>query len=352
MNGNQISRRITAEQFLRFNEQLLGLVRARVPLDHGLRQMADEMGRGRLQTFASAVADDLERGLQLSETLAKFQPQLSDYYVALVRAGEKGGSLAEVLHHIVTETRRQINHRRVVVTSLAYPAMVLVMAVVIFSLILVKIIPQFVEMFAQLGGDLPVPTQMVINASNALVNHLVPILVVAGVIIAGLIVTGTGRVARPFRDALLLNSPLIGTLVYNELAVSFSRCLGFLLTRGVAMTDALALTASVLRNVIARRFVEKVRESVSSGERFADALERHPFLPPSTCWMIRLAEDRGDLDRTLLDIADFYGVKNEQIRRTIGGMIEPLVILGLGLVIGSIIVSFYLPLFTIPKLIR
>ena len=349
MNGKT---RITSEQFLRFNEQLFGLVRARVPLDQGLRQMAGEIGRGRLQTLTASVGQDLERGLQLSDALEKLRPHLTDYYVSLVRAGEKSGSLAEILHHIVTETRRQIDHRRVLVTSLAYPVMVCVMAIAVFSFICANVIPHFVDIFRQLGADLPLLTLMVVNTYNALARHLVPLLVIAGIFVAGLAIILPGYAARSFRDALLLNCPIIGSIVYNDTAISFCRSLGYLLTRGVTMTDALALTQSVVRNVIARRFVGDVHEGVLRGESLSAALERHPYLPPSTYWMIRMAEERGDLDKTLLDVADFYQMKNEQIRRTIGGMIEPVIVLALGLAIGTLVISLYLPLFTIPKIIH
>jgi len=349
---NEKAPRITAEQFLRFNEHLFGLVRARVPLDQGLRQMAEEMGRGRLQTFTASVAQDLQRGCQLSEALEKFQPHLTDYYVALVRAGEKGGSLAEILHHIVTETRRQIHHRRALVTSLAYPTMVLLMAVGIFSLVCLKVIPHFAAIFREFGAQLPSLTQVIVNLFTGVLTHLVPLLLIAGILVIGLVIVFSGRVARPFRDALLLNFPIIGPLVYNDVAISFCRSLGFLLMRGVTMTDALSLTQSVLRNVVARQFVGQVRESVLRGESLSTALERHHYLPPSASWMIRLSEERGDLDKTLLDLADFYEVKNEHIRQTIGSMVEPVIIFGLGIAIGTVIVALYLPLFTIPKIIR
>jgi type II secretory pathway component PulF len=349
MNGNG---KITSEQFLRFNEQLLGLVRARVPLDHGLRQMAGEMTRGRLQNFTASVAEDLERGLQLSDALEKFRPNVADYYISLVRAGEKSGSLAEILHHIITETRRQIDHRRVLVTSLAYPAMVAVMAAAILWFICQMVTPRFVDIFSQLGADLPLLTRVVIKVFTAIVQHFIPLLILAALLIGGLAIFFRSLRLRPFRDAFLLHCPIIGSLVYNDIAISFCRSLGYLLTRGVTMTDALVLTQSVVRNFIARQFVGDVREGVLRGESLSVALEDHPYLPPSTHWMIRLSEERGDLDKTLLDIADFYQVKNEQIRRTIGGMVEPVIIFLLGLVIGTIVVSFYLPLFTIPRILR
>jgi type IV pilus assembly protein PilC len=349
MNGNA---RITSEQFLRFNEQLLGLVRARVPLDQGLRQMALEMGRGRLQNFTASVAEDLDRGLQLSAALEKFYPNVTDYYLALVRAGETGGSLAEILHHIIGETRRQIEYRRVLVSSLAYPAMVLVMAVAIFWFICQMVTPRFVDLFAQLGADLPKLTRVVISAFTTIVQHFVPLLVLAVLLAGGLVILFRSRTVRPFRDALLLHCPVISALVYNDIAISFCRSLGFLLTRGVTMSDALVLTQSVMRNVIAKQFVGDVRDGVLRGESLSAAIDQHPYLPPSTHWMIRLSEERGDLDKTLLDIADFYQIRNEQFRRTIGGMVEPVVIFLLGLAIGTIVVSFYLPLFTIPRIIR
>jgi len=349
MNG---STKISSEQFLRFNEQLLGLVRARVPLDQGLRQMALEMGRGRSQNFTASVAEDLERGLQLSAALEKFRPQVTDYYLALVRAGETGGSLAEILHHIIGETRRQIEHRRVLVTSLAYPAMVVVMAAAIFAFICEMVIPQFVDIFRQLGADLPGLTRIFVSTYTVVTKHFALFAVLAVLIAGGVVGLFRSPTARPFRDALLLHSPVISSLVYNDIAISFCRSLGFLLTRGVTMSDALVLTQSVMRNVIARQFVGDVREGVERGESLSAAIDQHPYLPPSTHWMIRLSEERGDLDKTLLDIADFYQIRNEQLRRTIGGMVEPVVIFLLGLAIGTMVVSFYLPLFTIPRIIR
>lgn len=339
---------LTSEQFLQFNEHLLGLVRARVPLDEGLGRMAREIERGRLRTFVSEVAEKLQGGQQLSEVLETYRPHLSDYYVALICAGEAGGSLAEILHHLVGETRRQIDHRRAIVSSLAYPAMVFVLAVAIFAVVCGTLIPSLVEIFKELGRELPTFTLIVVNVAYAIRDHA---LVVAVVLAAILVIVGVVPQLRPVRDALMLNMPIAGRLVYGDIAISFSRCMGFLLERKVAMTDALALTESVLPNVIARRSMAAVRRGVSEGRPLSDMLDLHGYLPPSTRWMIRLAEERGDLERTLSDIADFYEAKQEQIRRTVRGMVEPVIILGLGLLIGSLIVSLYLPLFTIPKLL-
>jgi len=343
---------ITSEEFLQFNEQLLGLVRARVPLDSGLQQMADEIEGGRLRTFVASVADDLGRGRQLSQALERFRPEISDYYIALLRAGEKGGSLAEILHHIVSETRRQIDHRHAVAAALAYPTMILLIASAVFAFICLVIIPQFKDVYQELGADLPQPTASLIAVVDAVRHSFPRVVVVAAVLFTVLGLFISGRIARPLRDALLVNLPVIGRFVLNDIAITFMRCLGFLLSRNVTMADALVLTQSVLRNVLAQRFVAQVHEGILRGERFSDMLDRHPYFPMSTRWMIRLSEDRGDLSQTLLDLADFYQTKQQHLRQTFQGMIEPVLIVFLGLVVGFIVVSLYLPLFTIPKIIK
>jgi type IV pilus assembly protein PilC len=344
-NGHGIS----AGEFLRFNEHLLGLVEARMPLDEGLRRMVTETRSGRLKAFVGEIAEDVEQGSQLSEALAKRKPFVADYYVALVRAGERAGSLAEVLHHIITETRRQIDHRRAVVISLAYPIMVFCLAMAVLMFLCWKVIPEFVDVYHDLGADLPVPTQITVNVAFALRDHLL----IVGAALAGFI--GAVLVippVRPVRDALLLNLPIVGRLVFADMAISFSRCLGFLLARGVPMTEALGLTESVMQNVVARRYVGEVREGVAQGESLGDMLDVHVFLPPSTRWMIHLAEERGDLDRVLLDIASAYEFTQEQVRRTVRGMLEPAMIVALGLLIGWLVITLYLPLFAIPHIIR
>jgi type II secretory pathway component PulF len=343
--------RIDAEDFLRFNEHLLGLVRARVPLGEGLRQMADEVEGGRLQSFVAAVAQDIERGQQLSAALAKFSPQIPDYYLAIVAAGEQSGSLADVLHHIVTETRRQIDYRRALFTSLAYPAMVVLFAAVVLAFVSVVIIPKFKEIYAQLGAELPAPTAVMIVIVDFLLSRKVPLLV--GLLLVALVLRQSfaGRIARRLRDALLLNIPLVGRIVFNDFAITFTRCTGFLLSRGVAMVDALTLTESVVQNLVARDFVAVLRQGVSGGESLSRMLEAYPYFPASTRWIIRLSEERGDLPQTLLDLADFYDVKQQHIREAFRGMLEPILIVALGCVIGTIIVLLYLPLFEIPKVI-
>jgi type IV pilus assembly protein PilC len=344
--------KISSEEFLRFNEQMLGLVRARVPLDAGLRQMAEEMERGRLKTFASAVAQELGRGRQLGEALDKFRPQVSDYYIALVKAGEKGGSLAEILHHIVSETRRQIDHRRAVATALAYPTMIVLVAGAILLFICVFLIPQFKNIFHDLGAELPEPTSQLIAVVDFLRARFLSVATVLALLVFVSALFLAGRIGRPFRDALLINVPIVGRLVYNDIAITFTRCMGFLLTRGVPMTDALMLTRSVLRNVHAKQFVDQIRDGVVRGERFSDLLDRYPYFPLSTRWMIRMAEERGDLGQTFLDLADFYQSKQQHLRVNVQVMLEPVLIVGLGLVVGFIVVSLYLPLFTIPKVIK
>ena len=343
------AQRLNAEQFLRFNEHVLGLVRTRVPLDHGLRRMAKEIRRGRLQNFVASVADDLESGHQLSEALEKFRPHVSDYYVTLVRAGEAGGSLAEIFHHIVTETRRQIEHRRAIWTALTYPAAVFLFAIAIVSLMLAFLVPRFKEIFDELGAAMPTATLLLVGLAQTFADHFVAIAVAFAIVVLVVAFILASRLGRPVRDALALNLPLVAPLAYNDIMISLCRCLGFLLERKVVMADALALTQSVLRNTIARRFVGEVREGIVRGERFSDMLDKHHFLPISTGWMIRLSEDRGDLAQTLTDLAGFYQLKQEHIRRTVHGLLEPLLIIGIGILIGLIVITLYLPLFAIPK---
>jgi len=349
------TQRITAQQFLVFNDHLLGLVRARVPLDQGLRRMAEEMKPGlnapsRFRGFIDRVAGELERGSQLSQALESAQVTLPDYYIALVRAGEAGGSLAEILHHVVTETQRRISHRRAVTSALIYPAVVLIFAVTIFSFILWVIVPHFVDIFLELGAELPLPTLMLVNLATG-VGAWWPYLL-ALMVLLPVLAFGSKWIGRTFRDALLLNLPVVGRLVYDDTIVTFTRSLAFMLARRVPLPDALTLTQSVLENRLARQFVGDVRGEVERGRSLSEALDASNFLAPSTRWMIRLSEQRGDLDATLSEIADYYQDRVQTYRRSIQGLLEPVIITGMGIIIGIMIISLYLPLFYIPKVIR
>jgi type IV pilus assembly protein PilC len=314
--------------------------------------MAEEVGGGRLQTFTSTVADELSRGRQLSEALERYSPDIPDYYIALVRAGEKAGSLAEVLYHVIHETRRQIDHRRAVITSLAYPTMTLLFAAAIIVFVGVVVVPEFRAAYNELGAELPEPTGSLFQLLENVGRHPLYYGATVATIVAALAAFGSGHVARGMRDAILLNMPIVGRMVFNNAAITFMRCTGFLLERGVAMAEALRLTESVMQNVVARQFVAQVREGVERGEPFSDLLDAYPYFPQSTRWILRLAEERGDLDQALLELADFHEVKQEHLREAFRGMLEPVLIILVGLLVGTLVVLLYMPLFEIPKLIK
>jgi type IV pilus assembly protein PilC len=343
-------KKLSKEDLIRLNKELHAIVKAGMPMDEGLRHLAKELD-GQLKPMVEDLQRRIEKGESLSAALAARKDLLEDYYIAMVRAGEESGNLGKVLLNIIAGYQRSLAVERTIRTSCRYPVIILCLFLVIFSLILIKVLPQFAEIYAYMGAEIPGPAAFFITLSTLLRLHYLKILAVVIGVVVIVYLFGRTKPGRTFLDALLLRLPFIGSIAYFDLISTFARNLANLLTSNVPLDAALRLTRSTLRNSVGQMMVARIEEYVSKGKTIAAALEENRYCPPATIWMIKTAEERGDLENVLYDVAQYYDDRYYELREETFHYIEPFLIVLLGLVIGFMVISLYLPLFTIPKII-
>jgi type IV pilus assembly protein PilC len=329
-----------------FTRQFAVLVNAGVPVVQSLQSMA-EGGRSPALTRAiKVVLAEVEKGKRLAEALALKPNVFDDMYRNLIRAGEEGGVLDEVLDRLADYIEKSAALRGKVTGALWYPAIIILVAFGVIAGIMTFVIPQFVDMFSNLGQDLPTLTLWVIAASNFFVDYwfaILGILIGLPTVVKQYYKTTDGR---KFIDEFLLMIPVMGELVRKGGIAKITRTLSTLLGAGVRIMDSIDIAATTAGNVILERDLLRAKDAISKGKNLAEPLSQSKHFPQMVCQMIRVGEDTGNLDAMLGKIADFYESEVEATAEAMTSLIEPLLMVFLGGIIAVIVVAMYLPIFT------
>ena len=298
------------------------------------------------------VRTDVEQGSNLSNALGRHPKVFNRLFVAMVRAGEVGGSLDRVLLRLAETIERQVELRRKVRSAMTYPVVVGVLVVGIVSAMLLFVIPMFRDIYRQLGGSLPAPTQFLIGLSEFVRSWW---FVIVGLAIVGTnvarrwVATDEGRARW---DALKLRAPVFGGLVRITALSRFARTFAALVRSGVPILEALDIVAETSGNEVVAIAVRDGRQAVEQGEPLARRLETHDVFPPMVTQMMAVGEETGAVDTMLDKIADFYDQEVEATVAALTSLIEPLLIVVMGACVGGMVISLYLPMFNIIKLIK
>jgi type II secretory pathway component PulF len=339
------------EDLIRFNKELLAVVKAGVPLERGLAQMVKELS-GPLRDFAGEIEHRAVRGESLADALEAHRPRLSEYYISLLRAGEETGNLAAVLETVVLHYQRSLAFERTIKSAIRYPLVVICLAFIIFVVFTRVLMPRMQGMFATLGAPVPFLSRTVFSIGYLVNAHLLLILVCIVALVILVRLWARTPSGKRFWDAVLFSLPFIGKAIYFDFVSRFTRSLGHLLHYKVPLDRALVLARSTLWHSYGVRVTQHVEDAVRKGISFSDALERERCFPETMVWTIKFAEERGDLESTLRDIADYYDDRYFELRTEVTQYFEPVLILFVGAVIGFLVISFYLPLFELPRYIR
>ncbi|MFA5411033.1 MAG: type II secretion system F family protein [Candidatus Omnitrophota bacterium] len=343
--------KIKVDDLVIFSRQLATMVEAGIPLVQVLSILSEQIENPKLRNVVIAVRADIEEGMSFCDALAKHPGVFSELFINMMRAGEASGMLDEVLDRLASYMEKTAALTRKVTSSLIYPAVVISMAILITAVLLLKVVPTFKGIFDVLGGELPVPTQILIGASNIL-RHYFLLVVVFLVILAFLFrkYIGTEKGRYNF-DVQKLRAPVLGSLFRKVAVAKFSRTFSTLVKSGVSVLNALDIVAKTSGNKVVEQAVMNCRTSVRDGEPISRPLSKSGVFPPMVCRMISVGEQTGQLEKMLTKIADFY---DEQVDAAVAGLtslIEPLVIAFLGVVIGGIVISLFLPIFKITQLL-
>jgi type IV pilus assembly protein PilC len=302
-----------------------------------------------LKEVITAVRKDVEGGSTLANALGKFPKVFSQLFVNMVRAGELGGILDEVLNRLATFLEKDYNLKKKVKAAMTYPAAILVMAVLIVFFLVTFIMPTFVQLFTGMNMKLPWPTKVMIMFTNGARNWIVDLIIVALLVVAFVLFrryvsTPTGRLQY---DKFKLKLPVFGVLIRKVAISRFCRTLGALLQSGVPIMQALEIVGKASGNEVVAQTVGHVRESVREGESIALPLQLSGLFPPLVTQMVAVGEETGNLDGMLAKIADFYDVEVEYMLASLTSLLEPLLILVMGFIVGFIVISVFLPLYQI-----
>jgi type IV pilus assembly protein PilC len=336
-----------------FSRQFATMINSGLSLIRSLNILAEQTENEKLADTIRALRDDVQRGSSLSAAMSKHPKVFATLFVSMVRAGETGGQLDTVLLRVAENYEADYKLRQQVKSAMTYPVVVAGIAVILVSVMLMFIVPTFSKMFTDLGGDLPLPTKVLLAVSKKS-KFLIPIFVVLSIVgfVAYKKIRAKNADFRLRADRVKLKVPVFGKLFLKVAISRFSRTLGLLLRAGVPVLQALDIVSDTTGNEVITRAAIDVKDSVRRGESMAAPLERHDVFPPMVVQMISVGEDTGALDAMLDKVSDFYDQEVQSTTEQLTSMIEPVMIAVLGGIVGSMIVALYMPMFKIFELIK
>jgi type IV pilus assembly protein PilC len=321
------------------------MIDAGLPIIQCLDILCSQQSNTTFKKMLKEIKESVEGGATLAEALKKFPKQFDNLFVNMIAAGETGGILDAILRRLAAYMEKAAKLKAQVKGAMTYPIVTLIIAVMVLAVILVFVIPVFEEMFADFGGELPVPTQIVVAMSDMVKSKIVYIIIgLVLFVIAFKKFYGTEK-GREVIDNLLLKIPVFGDLLRKVAVAKFTRTMGTMLASGVAILEALDIVAKTAGNKTVEKAIYSVRKGISEGRTMADPLAQSGVFPSMVCQMIGVGESTGALDAMLEKIADFYDEEVDQAVENLTALIEPFMLVFLGVTIGGLVIAMYLPIF-------
>ena len=347
-------KRVKLADLVVFSRQFATMINAGLPIVRALYVLSEQTENQKLKEVVVQVRKDVEAGLALSEALEKHPKVFSRLYVEMVRAGEIGGMLDEVLLRVADQLEGDQELRRKVKSAMTYPLVVLVLAILAASFMLIFIVPVFARMFEDLGGTLPLPTRVAMGISGILTSiYGVLVYAAMGAAVFGFLRWKNTENGRRVWGRISLRIPAkIGDVIQKVALARFARTLGTLSAAGVPILQAIEITASSSGNWVVENALLKSRDAIREGIPIYKPLEDEPIFPPMVTRMIAVGEETGDIDGMLGKIADFYESEVDATVKALTSIIEPLMIVVVGGIVGGIIIAMYLPMFKIFELVE
>jgi type IV pilus assembly protein PilC len=336
-----------------FSRQLATMIEAGVSVVAALVTLEGQTDDKNLAAVIAEVRADVEAGMVFSAALARHPKVFSRLFIAMVEAGESSGTLDTVLDRVATQIEKEMQIRRRVKGAMVYPAVVITFATLVLIFMLLFLVPVFEEVFAQLGGDLPKPTQIVVGMSDALRNWWFVIFPAFGAIAFGLRRYKRTEQGRRMWDRFKLRIPMrIGAVVQKVALARFSRTLSSLVAAGVDIISALEITGNTSGNYVIEQSLANVRTRVHEGVAISQPLAENAIFPPMVSAMVAIGEETGELDKMLGKVADFYEDEVDSSIQSLTSIIEPVLMIGVGAMVGTIVIAMYLPMFKMMTLIQ
>ncbi len=351
LEGTFLEEGVTSRDMVVFSRQFATMINSGVPILQSLQVMCEQTENGKLRRTLYTIRNSIEGGATLFESMRKFPDIFDTLYVNMVNAGEIGGILDIVLTRLSEYIEKAAKLKAKVKGAMIYPGVVVTVAVAVVAIILIFVIPTFETMFKDFGGALPLPTQIVINMSRFVQGNF---LLLVGCVIAFFVAFKMfykWERGKILVDRWVLFLPVFGPLLRKVAVARFSRTMSTMISSGVPILSALDIVAKTSGNKTVERGVMEAAKSIAEGQNLADPLDATGVFPPMVIHMISIGESTGALDSMLEKIADFYDDEVDVAVESLTALIEPLMIVFLGVVVGGLVVSMYLPIFKIGETI-
>jgi type IV pilus assembly protein PilC len=344
--------RISAKDIAIFSRQLATMLKSGVPLVMALQIIAGGLKNPRMRTVVDKIRGDVESGSSLYEALSEYPVQFDELYTNLVKAGEAAGVLDTILDNIASHKERIESIKGKIKKALYYPAAVIAVAIIVSSILLIYVIPQFEGVFKSFGADLPAFTKMVVNASHFMQQFgIYVLLAIVAAIVAIIMVKKRSEKFAHFIDRTMLKLPVVGGILEQAAIARFCRTLAITFAAGVPLVDALKIVSGATGNRVYDIAAARIREDVAVGHQLQMAMQQVDVFPNMVIQMTAIGEEAGSLDEMLVKVAEAYEEEVNNSVDALSSLLEPAIIIFVGIVVGTMVIAMYLPIFKMAAVI-
>jgi len=348
---NFLKKRVKQKDLVLFSRQLSTLIGAGVPIVQGLTILLEQIENPAFKKVVASIREDIESGTSITEALSRHPTVFGELYVSMVRSGELGGILDVILERLSAYLESAAALRAKIRSAMIYPAVIGLVAGGVTAFLLIVVVPTFVKIFEQAGAKLPLPTQILLAVSNFLRRYIIFVIIGLIAFVVGLRQYYRTEAGSMYIDRLLLRIPLFGPLLRKVAVAKFTKTFGTLVKSGVPILQALETVAKTSGNRVIEKAVLQAKESIREGERISDPLKASGAFPPMVTQMISVGEETGNLDAMLSKIAEFYEQEVDAAVSGLTSLIEPVIVVFMGVIIGAIAVAMYMPMFELGALV-
>lgn len=338
---------VKLQDFVIYLRQFATLLKAGVTVVESTAILAKQTESKALKRALIAVEQDLRDGLPLSDAASRHKKIFSGMFVNMIKAGEAGGNMDETLERLAVHYEKQHYTKQKIISALAYPITVGIIAIAVVIFLLVSVVPTFVEMFNDFGGELPAITQFVLSSSEFMQKFWWFVIILFLAFFTGIVLIRNNKASKYYLDYFLLRMPIFGKILQKAAIARMTRTLSSLFSSSVPILQALSIVESIVENEVMAKVIAKSRDSLEQGKSLTEPMKKHWVFPPLVSQMIAIGEESGSLDAMLGKVADFYEKEVESATDRLKSLIEPLMIVLLASIVGTIVMSIMVPMFEI-----
>jgi len=343
---------IKARDIAVFSRQIAVMMAAGVPMVQGIEIVAGGQNNVRVKNMLIDIKTNIEGGSSLAESLAKYPVQFDELYCNLVKAGESAGVLDTVLDTVATYKENIEAIKAKIKKAMFYPTMVLAVALIVSAILLIFVVPQFESVFKNFGAQLPAFTQMIVDTSRFLTGHWFVMAASIAIVVTSLIFTyKRSKTFARFMARAVLKLPVVGQILHNSAIARFARTLGVTFAAGVPLVEALDSVAGATGSPVYNDAVKRIREDVSVGHQLQLAMRQANLFPNMVVQMVAIGEEAGALDKMLFKIAEFYEQEVNNAVDALASLLEPFIMVIIGVIVGSLVIGMYLPIFKLAAVV-